>query len=354
MATYYVNTASSAGGDGTTNNTTGATRAFASLQEANDNITTGHAEDVYIECCGTAADSGTTLGRHLTDDSHTVYVRGNSSDPAGKHPGYWSTSHYRIEESSLAIGVLIYPLGGGTHIWSIEDIQIKNTFAGGEAFEANGRGSTVTNAYLRRCIIDKRNGGNGAVWRSVSYELNGIAYNNAIVGISNTQYGIYTNLNKWWFSAGCNVVIGFGVGAYCHTTTYHYGALHNNAIFNSSTEDINSRWDVVDHCASDDGDGTNPVSISDWANQFYNPNYASELDFRLVEGSDLLNAGAGSSVGGVPSNDIMGETRSASDASVGPYEFDWTHYGPSPTPVTTLKALPITSSKGVTFVEIEV
>jgi hypothetical protein len=44
MITRYVNTASSAGGDGTTNGTAGATRAYATLREATYTLSVKAAE----------------------------------------------------------------------------------------------------------------------------------------------------------------------------------------------------------------------------------------------------------------------------------------------------------------------
>ena len=56
MITRYVNTAST-GGDGTTNETTGATAAFTYLSGALDTLdNTAHNDDLQILCCGTAAD----------------------------------------------------------------------------------------------------------------------------------------------------------------------------------------------------------------------------------------------------------------------------------------------------------
>lgn len=320
MSTYYVNTASTAGGDGTTNNTTGATRAFASLQEAHDNIPTGQTENVYIECCGTAADSHASLVNHLTDDDHRVYVRGNENDPAGRHPGYWSTSHYRIEDSSHSTGVYVTSNSFGHCRWNIEGIQIKHS-ANGDAFLALEDSSSTIYAYLIGCIIHKSGGGgSGAKWTSSNFHVYGIAYNNVIVGNPSADSGIHDDLSSDWFFAGCNLVYGFINGMYCRATTGHSSYAYNNVVFGCSSSDIGSRFDVIQYCASDDDDGSNPVSISDWDDQFYNPDYIADLDFRLAEGSDLLNAGAGSSVGGVPTSDIVNVTRSTSAASVGPFE----------------------------------
>lgn len=60
MITRYVNTSSTAGGDGTTNNTTGATRAFATLKEALDSLPATLTDATTIYCDGTGGVKDTT------------------------------------------------------------------------------------------------------------------------------------------------------------------------------------------------------------------------------------------------------------------------------------------------------
>lgn len=99
----YVNTASTGGGDGTTNNTSGSTRAYASLNaaltaEAADLV----AADVYlvIYCCGATADTlqGWVTG-FTVDATRYVRIEGNPWHANGRHRGVWSTSHYRLSMS---------------------------------------------------------------------------------------------------------------------------------------------------------------------------------------------------------------------------------------------------------------
>jgi hypothetical protein len=107
MATVqrYVNTASSAGGDGTTNGTAGSTRAYASLSEWEANAGGSATDDYVVDCCGTAADTTPVNIDFATDlTTGTVTVRGNRSDSAGFYTGnaVISTAHYRLTNSSGA------------------------------------------------------------------------------------------------------------------------------------------------------------------------------------------------------------------------------------------------------------
>jgi hypothetical protein len=102
MQTRYVNTASSAGGDGTTNGTSGANRAYATLREA---IITAFPSsptvltDAWtIWCEGSAADTQNLLQTHWdhvqTSAANYLYI---ATTAANRHSGKWDTSKYRFE-----------------------------------------------------------------------------------------------------------------------------------------------------------------------------------------------------------------------------------------------------------------
>lgn len=96
MLTRYVNTASSAGGDGTTNNTTGATRAFATLREALDAIGSSLSDAMTIYCEGSAADTGDvdqTPWDFTTTATNYLLI---TTTAANRHSGKWDTGKYRI------------------------------------------------------------------------------------------------------------------------------------------------------------------------------------------------------------------------------------------------------------------
>lgn len=106
--------------------------------------------------------------------------------------------------------------------------------------------------------------------------------------------------------------------------TYDNGtiSLYNCVSFASDGEDFegNEYTATIDHCASDDGVGTNDVAESGggaaWPNDFEG---AATGDFRLKSGSNLIGACSDAS-GGLFTDDIEGTVRGAS-WDVGPFEY---------------------------------
>lgn len=107
MANRYVNTASSAGGDGTTNATSGANRAWADLAEAANALGSSLSTPIDIYCEGSAADTSNvdqTVWDMTTTATNKLRIIGEQSP---LHPnfsaaksGKWDTSLYRIEATN--------------------------------------------------------------------------------------------------------------------------------------------------------------------------------------------------------------------------------------------------------------
>lgn len=96
LTTYYVNTNSTAGGDCTTNGTSGSTRACATLRAAIDLLPGTLTDAILILVDGTAADTGDvnqTPWDMTTSATNNLTVRANT---ASRHNGVWSTSKYRL------------------------------------------------------------------------------------------------------------------------------------------------------------------------------------------------------------------------------------------------------------------
>lgn len=102
--TLYVNTASTAGGTCTTNATTGADRACATLSEAESklpaDITAAGGADAgvwTIMCEGQAADTqAVTFQGTVTDATHYIVVTTDPDATYGRHQGMWSDTKYRL------------------------------------------------------------------------------------------------------------------------------------------------------------------------------------------------------------------------------------------------------------------
>lgn len=100
LVTRFVNTASSAGGDGTTNGTSGATRAYASLNEweaaEQTNLVTD-GDTHLVHCEGSTADTAqVVIVGWTTGVSNGITVQVDSDK---RHDGNWDTSAYRLSSA---------------------------------------------------------------------------------------------------------------------------------------------------------------------------------------------------------------------------------------------------------------
>jgi hypothetical protein len=206
-ATFYVNTAASTGGDGTTNLTTGATRAFASLREAITHAGLDVSSPRLILCSGTAADILSCKQAHWDSVSTTaanyLEIRGDNTT------GLWNTSAYRIEVTNDSA---IYNNNPG-HV-RIKNLQVQlttNTSTGAQyigyrlSTQNVGTGLTDCDCRVANSIAkgihsgtDKSfghynspfaetAGGTVKIWNCLSYDLT--------VGFATAVDGIVTHYN---------------------------------------------------------------------------------------------------------------------------------------------------------------
>lgn len=124
---YYVDTASS-GGDGTTNATSGANAAFASLATAFStlvglgNVWLTQNRRPRINCVGTAADAGCSTGTWADlSNAHYLEVVGNATSSL-----VYDTSKYRIENATGSGGAIF---NNGCPYLLTRHIQAKHTIS---------------------------------------------------------------------------------------------------------------------------------------------------------------------------------------------------------------------------------
>ncbi|MDD5651335.1 MAG: hypothetical protein PHF86_13130 [Candidatus Nanoarchaeia archaeon] len=312
MITRYVNTASTAGGNGTTNDIVGANRAFATLQEAETQLTgDNYDDDLEILCCGSAADTVASFDQDsYVTAGHTLYIKGNRGDATGYHGGVWNASTYRIIYNSHCL------LINTNRRTIIDGIQLHNS----SDVYSNGiyMMKGTTDSEIKNCVIRFVAGSSGIAVGSTYINLK--IYNNIISGVNGYYAGCIffsspqATTTKVYNNLLTNAVYGI------RSANGQY--IKNNIIFDCY-DDIDGSA-TIDHCASDDGDGTNPISVSSWADQFHNPNYAAEFDFSLTGTSVLLDAGIGpDSDANVPTTDILAYDRSGLTATVGAFEHEW-------------------------------
>lgn len=155
--TRYVNTASTAGGDGTTNATSGANRAFASFKafitDANANKVAG---DKWTCICTGGADdiSGTAGISAATNSTGVILVKAGSGQA---HGGKWNSSVYYMTNTDASPCITIssdYVQFLGIQM----DAQGAGNYAGG-CLVSTG---VLTGWHFERCIFRSSYTGTGS------------------------------------------------------------------------------------------------------------------------------------------------------------------------------------------------
>lgn len=319
MTIRYVNTASTAGGNGTTNATTGANRAYASQPEleAAEQITL--TDNWTIECCGAAADTAVTYDG-WTMGSFSITVRGNPSDANGKHAGVYSTSKYRVEANS-GTAAAITPIEENM---IIRDLIARNLNTGGTGI---GRLAVVGNdlQILNNIIYGAgASGGGVGIGLQDTGNLRAKAKNNIVY---NWDYGIYCRqdaastgdsllINNTVTKCGLGGIRGRGsFPPQCHnnivafnttdwTGSFSSTASHNTFTNNGATCPGTTDIDLSTYAATD-------LFVDNTNNNFHL--LSSGSAYALVD-----NEGVGpSSNTDVTTDDIDGDTRSGTTTSVG-------------------------------------
>jgi hypothetical protein len=324
---------------------------YASLSAAEagapdaDHITTANlitADVVLNFCCyydhddQTADTTAVTINSYTTDETRFILVftptGGVQSINSQRHSGAWSASKYRIIASpATTFDGVIKVLDDYVRV---SGLQIEND---------------ATTTGVGCCV----------------YSGNGIILSESILWLYTSNAGYLTDLVGSIASSIYNCLgIGSGTGTggrgfllrVSGSVIYNctvYGSAFARAIWSYGTEgvltaincavfgtgdDFYGTFASIDHCASDDGDGTNAVTPADWSAVF--TDYANG-DFSLKSGSALIGAGIDNPGSGLYSDDIIGNARS-SVWDIGAFEYVTAGSG------TTIQA---EASDGVVFTD---
>jgi hypothetical protein len=300
--TRYVNAASS-GGDCTTNATSGATAACATLAAAEALMSGTLSEPWIIYCEGTTADTTVvSIGGMTPSATNTITIM---TTGANRHSGTYSTSLYRLEPASGAAITV------GVPYVIIDGLQIKSA-SGGRAVFDNTISTNGTIVFKNNIILGTNDSGDRGmqlissststdwnIYNNIFYNLANFAievntYNNQVNRIyNNTIYGCYGGiyLQTTGTIAKNNLIIGSG-NTNTYTGTFASGTDYNAT---DSTDDI--------------GTGSNNKTSVSTTNLF-----VSTTNFHLTATSsaDVKDAGVSDPGSGMFSTDIDGETRSGS------------------------------------------
>jgi hypothetical protein len=306
----YINTASTAGGDGTTNATTGANRAYATAQEweaaegTDVTATAGH-HIVYCDGAGGDDTSALSVGGWTTNASHriimqqnpdgTLYRRAANSPAVDIGVDYIIVDGVDLSAQDAAGGYNVVNMGTYAPTPGSNLAIIRNCI--GSHILTNFSGSYGVYAYKanRNCIVE-----------NCAFNFNG----RGIESRTAASFLLYYSV----FNLRAN---GYGILSDANTV------IKNSAMFNSGT--VQCFWSSGttngSNNASDDATATTQFSSSlanvVAANTFVSVTAYAE-DLHLQSGSVL--EGAGIPIAGY-TTDLEGLPRDASTPDIGAYEY---------------------------------
>jgi len=281
---------------------------YTSLEDAESNeqgnisLSSGSDEYVVFECYATSGTNDGTIVNILgwtTEAANYIEVRGERLEGAS-----WDSSKWRIEitdDDPLSVNESYVRLNAIqlSKVYSSDDtytscLGFSNIDVSNDVRVSNSIIRCVPGATVKYIGIDVNDGDtNLTVWNTIIYDCprRGIESAGASTILYNCTIEGSFAVDGIFISAG-DVVI------------------KNCAIWNNNDDiDVgNADSSTIDTCATDDGDGDNPITPSNWADVF--ENWTSN-DYRLKsDDSDLREQGLTSPGGGLYSDDIIGTTRS--------------------------------------------
>jgi hypothetical protein len=324
--TYFVNTGSTAGGDGSTNGTAGATRAFASLSEWEANATGfTTSDDLDVKCCAEDTGSGNQQDGTATTISLgtvplSVTIRANPDVATGKYNGsaLISTSHYRLVGGAGASALMLSTVTN----YTIDGLQVETSggsFRAAIGVNAPSASKTFTFRNNRVRAAATTRTGIGMPGSAVGHDSQTFnIVNNLIVGFDNGIELLSQNFRSPTFNIYHNTIYGDG-SASLILLNFSNGSgvanIKNNCGWNSGasaelsvsgTAGFTANYDTN---AFQDGNGTtNEITLASTAATWTSAGTGQSADFTPVTGSPLLAAGVtGLSI----TTDINGTTRDA-------------------------------------------
>lgn len=291
----YVNTASTLGGDGTTNATTGDNRAYASLSEweADEQTDLDTANNTHlVHCEGSAADVAATIDGWTTSVTDFITVQ---VDTDKRHDGKWNAGKYRIE----ADGAVALQLAD--HNVFVIGLQLKGDNLSGGIFLIS------RSNVIRECIVT----GSSRYGFYLTGDDNNRLYNCLAFEVG--RYGFYDSKNGGnTYLYNCtsadngrhNFYHGeFGVTEqYTNCLGYNPGATYSDF---TGTPSITT-------CASSDATGS--AGLQSIADPFED---AANDDYHLASDASII--GDGTDLSGTFTVDIDNETRVAWDIGADEY-----------------------------------
>lgn len=327
MQTRYVNTASTAGGDGTTNATSGANRAYATMAEWEAARQASLTEVEEVICEGSTADtSGVTIDGWTTTAANYILIR---TTQANRHNGRWDTTKYRVDVNRnylAAIEVYEYYV-------RIQGVQFRNTGTGnwgqgGVLFMPDETGDVAVDTTffeMRDCVVYGSGNGNGIVfYGGNATAINCISYGNSGSGF---VYGLifwtgtrYVDHRLYNCLSAANGAIGFNKdnpydAAACVVRNCYAGG---NTGDDYGGNALNA-YDAHSNNRSEDGSkSTTTAAYSTSSGAYFTNITAGSENFDIGSSSSFIDAGY--DLSGTFTTDILGNARGAT-FDIGPFEY---------------------------------
>ena len=326
----YVNTASSGTGDGTSNATSGANAAYASLASWEANSGGSATNDYIVDCCGSIDTTAVNIDFPTDITTGSILVRTNASDPNGKYNGTQciSTNHYllaptgsvsalTISESNVTIDGLQIECQGGAFragimiagLKSVGTYAIRNCHIRASGACDVGIGSGNANIATNGSMVMENN-------LVVGFNLQGIEwltdnFRTPTVTIRhNTVYGDGSSVLIKVFNASSNAGATYSIRA---------NALANSGASNCFDVTTTGGGTVTyQQNATEDAQGTTgEIAIGTLANAWVNPGTGRTADFAVKDASSpLYNAVNPTLI----TTDITGYLRDGSNHDIGAFE----------------------------------
>lgn len=315
----YVDTTATAGGDGTTRNHSGATRAYASLSawesaEGADLVTATQTH--RVRCAGSTADTTAVTINGFTTNA-TYFVTVQADDAAPDNDGFydedlvWHASYYRISQSSSFVCLLV-----DDAYTVIDGIQVEQLKASASAYAIQTLDPECT---VQNCRVTGGNvSGRGITGDVSTHAISMNIYNNIVfdftgigiaLGSSGSSVRIHNAYNNVVFD--CGTGIGWVKDHADVTYNFYNNTLYNNTT-NIATAPVSSPWNhdynAIDEATNSETNGV-ALGTGSLTADMVDPENATmkSRNVRAVAAGDLENAGTAT---GAPSTDLWGTTRS--------------------------------------------
>ena len=314
----YVNVNSTAGGDGTTNTTTGVNRAYVSQNEmeAAEQTDLVAAGDTFTGICSGGLDNVTVLYSGWTTGANNDILITTTDD---RHVGVFDTSKYYMDPGQSPQTIL----------------QISEDFVSAIGLQFQ-RQSIAVSSVARGCIRVNNVGAgvihvDGNIFKSIAQNTAGVV--GAFKADDSSPAYTFNNNIVYDFDGDTHEAVN-GVGASAAIEIYNNTFINNTAAIDSRSSYLcknnifqNNGSDIIGSLnASNDYNLTDNVSIpgvNSVANSVLIFEDKAADNYALVSGdTDAIGAGIGPSAdANVPTTDVIGTARSGATTDIGAFVF---------------------------------